>query len=103
MNVIFHSVDCVNEDSILFTDAGEVGAEPGFEFFGDQLMAIFGAENEVDRVLGVGVRHVSRLRRLGNLYITDPLLAEWANFFRTSGAKDRNCKAPVSSLACPAE
>src|ERR1700733_10037977 len=71
MNVIFRSVDRVNEDSILFADAGEVGAEPGFEIFGDELAAIFGAEDEVDCILGVGVRHVSRLRRFGNLYITD--------------------------------
>ena len=84
--MIFHSVDCVNEDSILFADASEVGAEPGFEFFWDEVAAVFGAEDEVDRVLGVGVRHVSRLRRFGNLYITDPLLAEWANFCRASGA-----------------
>jgi hypothetical protein len=64
VNVIFHPVDCVNEDSILFADASEIGAEPGFEFLWDQLAAVLGAEDEVDRVLGVGVRHVLRLRRL---------------------------------------
>jgi hypothetical protein len=72
MNVIFHSVNRVNEDSILFADAREVGTEPGFEFLWDQLTAVLGAEDEVDRVLGVGMRHVSRLRRLENLCITDP-------------------------------
>jgi hypothetical protein len=63
VNVIFHSVDCVNEDSILFADASEIGAEPGFELLWDQLAAVFGAEDEMDRVLGIGMRHVPRLRR----------------------------------------
>jgi len=46
------------------------------------LAAIFGAEYNVDCVLSEGVRHVSRLRRLGRLDITDParqLTAGWAN------------------------
>jgi hypothetical protein len=30
---------------------------------------------------------VSRLRRLGNLCITDPVLTDWANFCRASGAE----------------
>ena len=64
MNVIFHSVNRVNEDSILFADASEIGAEARLEFLWDQLAAVLGAEDEVDRVLGIGVGHVSRLRRL---------------------------------------
>jgi len=57
--VIFHSVNRVNEDSILFADPSEVGIEPGFEFPWDQLAAVFGAEDKMDRVLRVGMRHVS--------------------------------------------
>jgi hypothetical protein len=30
----------------------------------------------VDRVLGIGVGHVSRLRRLENSYTADPVLTE---------------------------
>ena len=67
--MIFHSVDGVNEDSILFANASEVGAEPGFEFFWDQLAAVFGAEDEVDRVLGVGVTCVAPTA-LGEIYIS---------------------------------
>jgi hypothetical protein len=101
VNVIFHSIDCVKEDSISFADAREIGAEPGFEFPWDQLGAVLGAEDEVDRVLGVGVGHVSRLRRSGNLYITDPLLAEWANFCRASGAESGNRAASIFLRALP--
>jgi hypothetical protein len=43
MNVIFHSVDRVNEDSILLADASEIGAEPGFEFFWNELPAVLDA------------------------------------------------------------
>jgi len=44
------------------------------------------SKDEMNCVLGVRVRHVSRLRRLGDLYITHPVLTDWANFCRTSGA-----------------
>ena len=43
-------------------------------------------------------RHVSRLWRLGNLWITDPLLAEWANFCRASGAERRNRAASIFAV-----
>jgi len=41
----------------------------------------------VQYVLRVPIRHVSRLRRLACLYITDPGLPPWASFCRAYGAR----------------
>jgi hypothetical protein len=47
---------------------------------------VFGAEDGVDYVLGIRVRHVPRLRRFAFVYITDPALPGWAKFCRADGA-----------------
>jgi hypothetical protein len=38
----------------------------------------------------------------GNLYITDPLLTEWANFCRASGAESGNRAALIFPVLAPA-
>jgi hypothetical protein len=39
-----------------------------------------------ERDCTIHVRHVSRLRRSEDLHIPDPVLTDWANFCRASGA-----------------
>jgi len=91
MNVIFGPADGVNENAVLLADACKVRPKQGLMKFTDELAAVLCAEYEVDRDLGVCMRHVSHLRRLTAVYIMDPALAGWANFCRTSGAlRDRN-------------
>ena len=51
------AADGVGEDSVIRADAGDVGPEVGLKILGDGFAAVFGAEDDVERVLRVGVRH----------------------------------------------
>ena len=51
------AADGVREDSVILADAGDVGPEVWLKFFGDRVAAVFGAEDDVEGVLRVGVRH----------------------------------------------
>jgi len=88
MNVIVHAADRTNENPVVFANAGDIGPHSWLEILRDEFGAVFGAEDDVEYVLGVCVRHVSRLRRLAILYITDPALPGWANLCRAYGAGD---------------
>ena len=46
-----------------------------------------GAEDKMDHILGVGVGHVSHLRRWAFGGVGYPALTHWANFWRASGAR----------------
>lgn len=78
MNVIVHATDGVDENFVVLADAGRVGPEARLKIFRDEFGAVFGVEDNMDGVLGVRVRHVSRLRCFKLLYITDPALTRWA-------------------------
>jgi hypothetical protein len=57
MDVVGGAADGVGQDAVVFADAGDVGPEVGLEMFGDGFAAVFGGEDDVEGVLGVGVRH----------------------------------------------
>ena len=57
MDVVGGAADGVGEDSVVFADAGDVGPEVGLEILRDGFAAVFGGEDDVEGVLGVGVRH----------------------------------------------
>src|SRR5271170_987651 len=89
MNVVVCSADGVNENSVLFADAGGVGPEARLKILRDQLGAVFGAEDGVDCVLSVRVRHVPHLRRWAIVYLVDPArqkTAGWAKLWRAYSA-----------------
>src|SRR5271155_3542280 len=91
MNVIVRSADGVDENSLFFADTGRVGPEARLKILRDELGAVFGAEDGVDCVLSVRVRHVPHLRRLAIVYLVDPArqkAAGWANLWRTYGARE---------------
>src|SRR5260370_11832850 len=52
---------------VVFTNAGQIGPKPALQRFGDELLTILGAEDQMDVVLCVAVRHASRLQRSGIL------------------------------------
>jgi hypothetical protein len=56
VDVVFHSADGVYEDLFLFADAGGICPEAFFHCGGNQFLAFFGAEYDVDDVLNVCVR-----------------------------------------------
>jgi hypothetical protein len=64
MNVIFGSTDRLDFDPVVLANAGDIRPEFWLKFFWQQLAAVLRAENQMDRVLRVGMRHVSRLQRL---------------------------------------
>jgi len=96
MNVIVHPAHGMNENFVVLADAGDISPQARLEIFGDEFGAVFRAENDVEHVLGVGVSHVSRLRRLAFVYIMDPALPGWANFYRAYGAEGRRGFAPTA-------
>jgi hypothetical protein len=57
MDVVGGAADGEGEDSVIRADAGEVGPEVGLKILGDGFAAVFGAEDDVETVLCVGVRH----------------------------------------------
>src|ERR1700675_2772204 len=86
MDVIFHPSHGENTDVEFFTNSGCVGPHLGAEFIWHEFVAVFGAEYNVNDVLGVCVGHVSHLRRLITLYTIYPELTHWANLCRAYGA-----------------
>src|SRR5271169_6938296 len=58
MEVVGGAADGVAEDSVIFADSGDVGPEVRLKVMWDGFAAVFGAEDEVESVSGVGVGHV---------------------------------------------
>jgi hypothetical protein len=63
MNVVLYAANGMNENPLVFANACRIGPQSRLEFRGNGLAPVLGAEDDMDHVLGVGVRHVSRLRR----------------------------------------
>jgi len=57
MNMIVRAADRVDEDSFVFAGAGDVGPQVRLQGLVDQFRAVFCAEDEVDDVPAVTVRH----------------------------------------------
>jgi hypothetical protein len=57
MDVVGGAADGVREDSVIFADAGDVGPEVWLKILRNGFAAVFGGEDDVEGVLGVGVRH----------------------------------------------
>src|SRR5262245_18743019 len=53
----------MDENLLLLADTSQIGPQSGLRCFGNQLAPLLGAEHHVDGVVGVGMGHVSRLRR----------------------------------------
>lgn len=51
------AADGLRENRVIFANAGDVGPESWLKIFGDGFAAVFGAEDDVDGVLRVGMRH----------------------------------------------
>jgi len=74
MNVIFHSSYGENGNVELLANTRCVGPHSGPKVSRQELLAIFGAEDNMNYVLGVCVGHVSHLRRSITLYAVYPAL-----------------------------
>ena len=57
MNVVGGPADGVGEDAVIFADSDDVGPEVGLKILRDGFAAVFGTEDDVEGVLGVGVGH----------------------------------------------
>ena len=72
MDVVFHPADLVHEDLVLLANPSEVCPRPWLFLFGDELQAVFCAENNVQKILDCCVRQMGLssganiLRRLSN-------------------------------------
>jgi hypothetical protein len=62
VNVIVGPADDVGENSFVLANSGDESPEARLKFFGDSFLAIFRAEDDVENILGVRVRHVPHLR-----------------------------------------
>src|SRR5260370_17879646 len=63
MGVFLHTANGMDENPLPFANARRVGPYLRSKVCGNGFASILGAEHNMDHVLGVGVRHVSRLRR----------------------------------------
>ncbi len=106
--MVLRAADGVDNDFEVVANACGIGPEARLKFRGDGFAAIFGAEDNVQQVLGVCVGHVACVRRKRPLYImyityckpyvaptalaivllSLPGLTPWANVFRASGASE---------------
>jgi hypothetical protein len=59
MDVIFHAAHGKRQQIMIFADGRRVSPQPRQKVAGKYLLAILGAEDEVDMVLCVAVGHVS--------------------------------------------
>jgi len=84
--VIFHSSHGEDGSFEFLANARCVGPHSRPKVRRQKLLAIFGAEDNVDYVLGVSVGHVPHLRRSITLYTIYPALTRWAKLCRASGA-----------------
>jgi hypothetical protein len=63
MDVVGGAADGLRENRVIFANACDVGPETWLKFLGNGFAAVFGAEDDVDGVLRVGVRHGAGLGR----------------------------------------
>jgi hypothetical protein len=63
MNVVLSAAYGMNEDLDFLANACHLSPEARLKFWGDGLVAIFGAEDDMEHILGVCVGHVPHLRR----------------------------------------
>lgn len=81
VNVIVHATNRVDEQTVVLANSCGVGPQAGLEFLGKKFATVFGAEHEVERVLGIRVGHCVAPTALGLLYHgAVPTLAGWASF-----------------------
>ena len=97
--MIFHSSHGEDGSFEFLANARCVGPHSRPKVRRQKLLAIFGAEDNVDYVLGVSVGHVPHLRRSITLYTIYPALSHWANLCHAYGAKEEptTCPLPVTS------
>src|SRR5260370_8792927 len=86
MGVFLHTANGMDENPLPFANARRVGPYLRLKVCGNGFASILGAEHNMDHVLGVGVRHLSRLRRWPSYTLHTPALTRWANVWRAYGA-----------------
>ena len=113
MDVVGGAADGVGEDSVIFADAGDVGPEVGsLKSMRDGFAAVFGGEDDVQGVLGVGVGHGAGYITWGSAGSRAGMhgvvrgICTYEALFRTYGAPDVCCDGsqafrPGLSYAAP--
>ena len=82
MAMIFRATDLDCLESVIACDARDVGPEFGLEVLAQALLSFFGAEDYVDAVARIGVRHGPSLRDLISNLAAYPALKRWAKLVR---------------------
>jgi hypothetical protein len=82
MDVVVGAADGVREDCVIFTDGGDEGPEVRLKVMWDGFAAIFGAEDDVESVLRVGVGH-GRFRSVGGRGFESGMCGVGRGFLRT--------------------
>lgn len=73
-------------ESMILRDAGHIGPESFLDILKDALLAILRAEDQINAIAAIGVRHRSSLRDYYTSVNAYPGLPSWAKLVRSSGA-----------------